>query len=98
MRSNRSHFGESDHWSRNRAALEGAMNLFQVGDTFSSKKLAGGTIQVTLSNDYLAAYLATPFLGGEEPISFALDSGVGHPFVVAQVLARTFAAEQLAQK
>ena len=74
------------------------MNLFQVGDTFSSKKLAGGTIQVTLSNDYLAAYLATPFLGGEEPISFALDSGVGHPFVVAQVLARTFAAEQLAQK
>ena len=46
----------------------------------------------------LAAYLAKPFLGGDEPIAFALDSGVGHSFVVAQVLTRAFAAERLAQK
>jgi hypothetical protein len=92
------YFGEPDAWGRNRAALEGAMTLFQVGDTFSSKDLAGGTATVTLNRDYLAAYLATPFVGGEAPTSFALDSGMGHAFVVAQVLTRAFAAEQLAQK
>jgi hypothetical protein len=91
------YFGEPDAWGRNRAALEGAMTLFQMGDSFSSKELAGGTATVTLNRDYLAAYLATPFLGGEMPTSFALESGVGHPFVVAQVLIRAFAAEQLAQ-
>ena len=59
------YFGEPDAWGRNRAALEGAMTLFQMGDSFSSKELAGGTATVTLNRDYLAAYLATPFLGGE---------------------------------
>lgn len=92
------YYGEPDHWGRNKGALEGAMSLFQMGGTFSSKELAGGRVHVTLDQDYLAAYLATPFLGGEEPISFAFDRGVGHPFIVAQVLTRTFAAEQLAQK
>ena len=91
------YFGEPDSWGRNRAALEGTMTLFQMGDTFSSKEIAGGTATVTLNRDYLAAYLATPFLGGETPTSFALDSGVGHAFVVAQVLTRAFAADQLAQ-
>jgi hypothetical protein len=92
------YFGEPDQWGRNRVALEGAMTLFQMDGTFSSKELAGGTIRVTFNKDYLAAYLATPFLGGDQPIAFALDSGVGQPFVVAQVLTRTFAAEQLARK
>ena len=91
------YLGEPDAWGRNRAALEGAMTLFQMGDTFSSKEIAGGTVTVTLNRDYLAAYLATPFLGGEAPTSFALDHGVGQAFVVAQVLTRAFAAEQLAQ-
>jgi hypothetical protein len=91
------YFGEPDAWGRNRAALEGSMTLFQMGDTFSSKEIAGGTATVTLNRDHLAAHLATPFLGGETPTSFALDSGVGHAFVVAQVLTRAFAAEQLAQ-
>jgi len=92
------YFGEPDVWGRNRVALEGAMTLFQMDDMFSSKESAGGTATVTLNRDYLAAYLATPFLGSETPTSFALDSGVGHAFVVAQVLTRAFAAEQLAQK
>src|SRR5689334_11143269 len=91
------YFGEPDAWGRNRAALEGAMTLFQMGDAFSSKELAGGTATVTLNRDYLAAYLATPFLGDEMPTSFALEGGVGHPFVVTQVLTRAFAKEQLAQ-
>ncbi len=91
------YFGEPDAWGRNRAALEGAMTLFQMGETFSSKEIAGGTATVTLNRDYLAAYLATPFLGGEAPSSFALDHGVGQAFVVAQVLTRAFAAKQLAQ-
>src|SRR5262245_59261671 len=38
------YFGEQDPWGRNRAALEGAMTLFQMGSTFSSKELAGGAI------------------------------------------------------
>ncbi len=92
------YFGEPDAWGRNRAALEGAMTLFEMGDIFSSKELAGGAATVTLNRDYLPAYLATPFLGSEAPTSFALDHGVGHAFVVAQVLTRAFAAEQLAQK
>ena len=50
---------------------------------------------MTVSDDYLMAYLAMPFLGGE---AFAPESGVGHPFVVSQVLTRAFAQEQLAQK
>ena len=91
------YFGESDAWGRNRAALEGAMTLFQMDDTFSSRELAGGAATVTLSRDYLSAYLATPFQGGEAPTSFALNHGVGQAFVVAQVLTRAFAAEQLAQ-
>lgn len=91
------YFGEPDAWGRNRAALEGAMTLFEMGDTFSSKELAGGTATVTLNRDYLTAYLATPFLGGEMPTSFALESGVGHAFLVTQVLTRAFAAEQLAE-
>ena len=53
---------------------------------------------MTLNQDYLTAYLATPFLGGDDPIAFALDNRVGHPFVVAQVLTRAFAADQFAQK
>ena len=65
------------------------------GDAFSSKELASGTVNVTVSDDYLTAYLAMPFLGGE---AFAPESGIGHPFVVTQVLTRTFAKEQLAQK
>ena len=73
------------------------MTLFQMGDTFSSKEIAGGKATVTLNRDYMSAYLATPFLGGEEPTSFALDHGVGQAFVVAQVLTRAFAAEQLGQ-
>jgi hypothetical protein len=92
------YFGEPDHWGRNRARLEGAMTLFEMGGTFSSKEIAAGGVRMTLSNDYLAAYLATPFLGGDEPTAFALETGVGQPFVVAQVLIRAFAAEQLAQK
>src|SRR5262245_38509846 len=52
------YFGEPDAWGRNRAALEGAMTLFQIGDLFSSKELAGGTATITLNRDYLAAYLA----------------------------------------
>lgn len=91
------YFGEPDAWGRNRAALEGAMTLFQMDDSFLSTELAGGMATVTLNRDYLAAYLATPFLGGELPTSFALEIGVGHPFVVAQVLTRAFAKEQLAQ-
>jgi hypothetical protein len=89
------YFGEPDAWGRNKAALESAMTLFQFGGTISSKELAGGTVNVTVSDDYLTAYLAMPFLGGEV---FAPESGVGHPFVVSQVLTRAFAAEQLAQK
>jgi len=91
------YFGEPDPWGRNRAALEGAMTLSQLGDIFSSKELAGGTATVTLNRDYLAAYLATPFLGDEMSTSFALEGGVGRPFVVTQVLTRAFAKEQLAQ-
>jgi hypothetical protein len=96
-RPTRTYYGTPDAWGRNRAALEGAMTLFQMGDTFSSKEIAGGTATVTLNRDHLAAYLATPFLGGEATPSFALDHGVGQAFVVAQVLTRAFAAEQLAQ-
>jgi len=92
------YFGEPDAWGRNRAALEDAMTLFQMGDTFSSKEIAGGTINVTLTVDYLTAYLATPFLGGDEPIAFALDNTANHPFVVRPVLTRAFAGEQLAQR
>lgn len=91
------YFGESDAWGRNRAALEGAMTLFQMGEMFSSKEIAGGTATVTLSRDYLSAYLATRFLDGEVPTSFALEGSVGQPFVVTRVLTRAFAAEQLAQ-
>ena len=93
-----SYFGEADAWGRNKAALEGAMTLFQMGEPISSKELAGGAVSVTVSDDYLSAYLAMPFLGGDEPVAFAVDSGHGHPFVVTQVLTRAFAAEQLAQK
>jgi hypothetical protein len=94
-----SYFGEADHWGRNRAALEGAMTLFQMGGTFSSHEIAGGTLGVTLTKDYLAAYLATPFLGSDETIAFVLDDSAGQrPFVVGQVLTRTFAQEQLAQR
>jgi len=89
------YFGEPDAWGRNRATLEGAMTLFPMGETFSSKEIAEGTIRVTLTTDYLAAYLATPFLAGEEPIAFALED---RPFVVGQVLMRSFAAEQIAQR
>jgi hypothetical protein len=89
------YFGEPDAWGRNKAALESAMTLFQLGGTISSKDLAGGKVNVTVSDDYLTAYLAMPFLGGEV---FAPESGVGHPFVVSQVLTRAFAAERLAQK
>ena len=92
------YFGEPDAWGRNRAALEKAITLFQMDDMFSSKELAGGSATVTLNRDHLAAYLATPFLGGEATPSFALDRGVGQAFVVAQVLTRAFAADQLAQK
>jgi hypothetical protein len=92
------YFGEPDAWGRNRAELEGAMTLFQMGNTLSSMEFAGGTVSVTVSNDYLSAYLAMPFLGGDTSIAFTLDNGVGNPFVVAQVLTRAFAAEQLAQK
>ena len=35
------YFGEPDPWGRNRAALEGAMTLSQLGDIFSSKEPAG---------------------------------------------------------
>jgi len=91
------YYGEPDAWGRNRAALEGAMTLFQMGDTFSSKEIAAGAVTVTLNHDHLSAYLATPFLGGEAPASLALNHGVGQAFVVAQVLTRAFAAEQLAQ-
>lgn len=93
-----SYYGEPNHWGRNRAALEGAMTLFQMGGTFSSNEIAGGTLTVTLSHDYLGNYLATPSLGGDEPISFVLESAVGQPFVVTQVLTRAFVAEHLAQK
>jgi hypothetical protein len=89
------YFGEPDTWGRNKAELEGAMTLFQLGGTIASKELASGTVNVTVSEDYLTAYLAMPFLGGEV---FAPESGVGHPFVVSQVLTRAFAKEQLAQK
>lgn len=89
------YFGEPDAWGRNKAELESAMTLFQSGRTISSKELAGGTVNVTVSEDYLPAYLAMPFLGGEV---FAPETGVGHPFVVSQVLTRAFAKEQLAQK
>jgi len=94
-RPTRAYFGEPDAWGRNRATLEGAMTLFQMGETFSSKEIAEGTVRVTLTTGYLAAYLATPFLAGEEPIAFALEN---RPFVVGQVLTRSFAAEQLAQR
>ena len=89
------YFGEPDAWGRNKAELEGAMTLFQLGGTISSQELAGGTVNVTVSDDYLTAYLAMPFLDGEV---FAPETGVGHPFVVSQVLTRAFAKEQLAQK
>ncbi len=89
------YFGETDAWGRNKAALEGAMTLFQMDGTRSSKELAGGTVNVTVSDDYLTAYLAMPFLGGQ---TFAAESGAAHPFVVTQVLTRAFAKEQLAQK
>lgn len=93
------YFGEPDAWGRNRATLEGAMTLFEMGETFSSKEIAEGSIRVTLTKDYLYAYLATPFMSAEEPITFARhDSGENRPFVVAQVLTRAFAAEQLAQQ
>lgn len=93
------YFGEPDAWGRNHATLEGAMTLFQMGDTFSSKEIAGGTIRMTLTTAYLSAYLATPFLGGDEPIAFALDDNTeNRPFVVGQVLTRAFAGEQLAQR
>jgi hypothetical protein len=93
------YFGEPEPWARNRVALEGAMTLFQMGGTFSSQEIAGGTLRVTLTTDYLAAYLATPFLGSDEPIAFALDDSMaGRPFVVGQVLTRSFAAEKLAQR
>lgn len=91
------YYGEPDHWGRNRATLEGAMTLFQMGGTFSSAELAGGTLSVTLTKDYLADYLATPFLGQDEPIAFALKHRPA-PFVVDQVLTRAFAKEQLAQR
>ena len=95
----RAYFGEPDAWGRNRATLEGAMTLFDMGETFSSKEIAEGSVRVTLTKDYLSAYLATPFLGADEPITFARDeSGDNRPFVVAQVLTRAFAAEQLAQQ
>ena len=90
-------YGEPDPWGRNRATLEGAMTLFQMGSTFSSTELAGGTLRVTLTKDYLAGYLATPFLGSDEPIAFALENRPA-PFVVGQVLTRAFAQEQLAQR
>lgn len=91
------YYGEPDPWGRNRATLEGAMTLFQMGGTFSSTELAGGTLRVTLTKDYLAGYLATPFLGGDEPIAFALENRPA-PFVVGPVLTRAFAQEQLAQR
>jgi len=75
------------------------MTLFQMDSTFSSHEIAGGTLSVTLTKNYLAAYLATPFLGSDEPIAFALDGSAGQrPFVVGQVLTRAFAQEQLAQR
>src|SRR6185503_9629401 len=48
------YYGEPDQWGRNRATLEGAMTLFQMGGTFSSTELTGGTLRVTLTKDYLA--------------------------------------------
>ena len=42
------------------------MTLFQMDDTFSSKEIAQGALRVTLTADYLSAYLETPFLGGDE--------------------------------
>src|SRR5262245_43525027 len=93
------YFSDDDHWGRNRARLEGAMSLFQMGGTFSSAEIAGGTMRVTLTKDYLAGYLATPFLGADEPIAFALESGgFERPLEIAPVLARTVTAELFAQK
>jgi hypothetical protein len=93
------YYGEDNPWNRHRAQLEGAMSLFQIGGTFSSREIAQGTLRVTVTEDYLAAYLSTPFLGGDAPVAFALDEpNEERPITIGPVLARAFRAELLAQK
>src|SRR5262245_49249110 len=92
-------YGEDNPWNRHHAQLEGAMSLFQIGGTFSSRELAEGAVHVTLTKDYLAAYLATPFLGGDAPVAFMLsETSNPRPIEIGPVLARAFGAELVTQQ
>ena len=93
------YYGEDSPWNRHHAQLEGAMSLSQIGDTFSSKEITQGALRVTLTEDYLGAYLAMPFLGGEAPVAFALnETSETSEIKIGPVLARAFGAELLAQQ
>jgi hypothetical protein len=86
-----SFFGEPNHWARYGAALESGTTLFQMPGTVSSADVAQRGIRVTVADDYLPAYLATPFLGAAAPEATQPDTN--KPFVIGPVLARAFAAE-----
>jgi hypothetical protein len=93
------YYGEDNPWNRHRAKLEGAMSLFEIGSTFPSKNLAQGTLRVTVTEDHLSAYLATPFLGGDAAAAFAINETIEQGRIeIGPVLARAFRAELLAQQ